>query len=164
MIFGLYPRVAVKLGGERYIYDSATLMYAEAAEVERVTGQSYAEWAIDLAAHKITAIAALLHILRRRAGVPSDFAKTDFAAADLDVVPVHDDDRDYTREEVAADIERRMREARADAEPVPTPAANGHEAPSGVTDLTRPKRTSRRSPASSASGHGSGTGSRTGTG
>lgn len=164
MIFALYPRVAVKLGDERHEVEVGRLMFRDAAEIERVTGQSYAEWYAALNDHKITAIAALLHVLRKRDGQPSDFAAMDFAALELDVVPLHDDGTEYSAEEVRADIERRVREAQAPAEPVPTLAADGQGNPSGVTALTRQKPTSRRSPASSASGRGSGSGSRTGTG
>ena len=163
MIFGLYERVAISLGDERYIFDQRTLMYPEAAEIEAVTKLSYAEWALDLAGHKITAIAALLHVLRQRAGVPTDFAKMTFAAAALDVVPVHDDDREYTREEIAADVERRFGAAKAGAEPVPTRAANGQASPSAATVPATRKRTSPRSRATSASGRGSGTSSPTGS-
>lgn len=163
MIFGLYPRVAVKLGDERHDFELAALMFPEAAQIEEVSGLPYGEWERDLIAHKITAIAVLLHVLRKRDGQPSDFTAMSFAVKDLDVVPLHDDGSEYTRDEVVADISRRVAEANAEREPVPTLAADGQASPSGVTALTRPEPTQRRSRGNSGSGRGSGTSSRTAT-
>jgi len=116
VIFALYDRVAVKLGDdERHVYDSGHLMYTEAAEIERVTGMSYAEWQRGLSRYSIIAVAALLHILRLRDGQASDFAGMTFNAADLDVVPLNADGAEMTAAEVAADVAERSAEARAEA-------------------------------------------------
>ena len=156
MIFNLYPRVLVKLGDERYEFDRASLMFSEVVEIEAVTGYSYAEWESDLRRYNIRAVAALLHVLRKRAGVPSDFGAMNFAAADLDTVPLHPDGREFTTAEVEADITRRVEEAREAANPTsataapvapaspPTPGSNG---------------TSRSSPGSTVSARGNGSGS-----
>lgn len=160
MIFNLYPRVLVKLGDERYEFDRASLMFSEVVELENVTGYSYGEWQSELGRYSIRAVAGLLHILRRRAGVPSDFGSMNFAAADLDVVPLHDDGREYTAGEVAADITKRAAEAREAANPTSATAGTVAVA-SGQTPGTN--GTSRSSPASITSGRGSGNGSPGGT-
>lgn len=157
LIFNLYKVVAVKLGDERYVFDRASLMYPEVVELEQVTGYSYGEWQSELGRYSIRAVAGLLHILRRRAGVPSDFASMNFAAADLDVVPLHDDDREFTAAEVAEDVTRRAAEAREAANPTSATAAPAPVA-SGQTPGTN--GTSRSSPASITSGRGNGNGSR----
>lgn len=160
MIFNLYPRVAVKLGDERYEFDRASLMFSEVVELENVTGYSYGEWQSELGRYSIRAVAGLLHILRRRAGVPSDFAAMNFAAADLDVAPLHDDGREFTADEVAADITKRAAEAREAANP-PTATAAPAAVASGPTPDTN--GISRSSPASITSGRGNGNGSPGGT-
>ena len=71
----------MKLGDERYVFDRSSLMFREVQEIEKATSLSYAEWEQQLGRYSITAVAALVHVLRRRAGVPSDFATLDFAAA-----------------------------------------------------------------------------------
>jgi hypothetical protein len=131
MIFAFFPRVAVKFGpGERHIFDRATLMFSEVQEIEKVTSLSYAEWEDGLRRYSITAVAALLHILRKRDGQPSDFATMQFAAADLDCVPVHADDREYTREEIAAEVAQQLAPAPNGAGP--TLAAAGPGSPSAA--------------------------------
>lgn len=162
MIFRLFPRVAVKLGDERYIFDRATLMFTEVQEIEKAAGLSYGEWDYELGRHSITAIAALLHVLRQRAGQPSDFKSMNFAAASLDVVPLHDDDREYTPEEIAAELDRRVREAAEGAGP--TRAAGAPGVPSGGTGSTPRQLTKGLSPSTSESGHGNGNGSHGRTG
>lgn len=165
MIFSLWPRVAVKLGDERHVFDRATLMFTEVQEIERVTELSYAEWQQQLGRYSITAIAALLHVLRKRAGIPSDFKALQFAAADLEVVPLHDDDSEYTPEEATAELERRIAEANAGGNGAgPTLAAGAPGTPSGGAGSTPRRLTSPRSPASSGSARGNGNGSHTGTG
>lgn len=159
MIFNLYPRVVVRLGEERHIFDRSTLMFTEVAEIEKITGLSFAEWQQQLGRYSITAVAALLHILRKRADVESDFETMQFAAADLDVIPLHDDGTDFTADEVAADLEKRMQEAQ---NPVPTIAAD----PAASEGDPGPATTASTSPASrngSASARGSGSTSRGGT-
>jgi hypothetical protein len=37
-----FPRLVVKLGDERHIFDRAELMYTEVQEIEKVTGSSFA--------------------------------------------------------------------------------------------------------------------------
>jgi hypothetical protein len=126
VIFSIWPRVAVRLGDERYVFDRATLMFTEVAEIEQVTGQSYPEWQQQLFRFSLPAVAALLHILRKREGRASDFKTMQFAADALEVVPVHDDDTDYTTEEAAAELQKRIDDARAASNGAgPTPAANG---------------------------------------
>lgn len=153
MIFNLYGRLVVKLGDERYVFDRSRLMYTEVAEIEKVTGLSYGEWEREIGRYSITAIAALVHVLRKREGVPSDFAVMQFNAAQLDVVPVRDDGTEYTPAEVTADLAKRMAEATAG--PVPTrgdEAAVAAEAPAmEATTITSPS-----SPNGSASAHGNG--------
>lgn len=163
MIFNLFPRVVIKLGDERYVFDQSTLMFPEVAEVERVTGLSYGEWVQQLHRYYITAIAALVHVLRKRAGVPSDFATLNFAAADLDVVPLHDDDSEFTAEEVVAELARRLAQPQQNGAG-PTLAADAPEAPSGEDGSTPRQPTSPSSPPATTSGPGSGKGSRTRTG
>lgn len=164
MIFRLFARVAVKLGDERHVYDRATFMFSDAQRVEEATGLSYPEWEHQLGRGSITAVAALLHVLRLRDGQPSDFKSMSFAAGDLDAVPLHDDDREYTAAEVTAEIERRVREASGGNGAGPTLAAPVREAPSAEAPSVPPRPTSPSSPAVTASGRGSGTGSRTRTG
>ena len=133
MIFNLYPVVRVKLGGESYDFDRESLMFTEVVEVEDATGLSFGEWQAELGRYSIRAVAGLLHILRKRAGVPSDFQTLNFAAADLDVVPLHDDGTEFTAAEVAADITRRVEEAK-------NPPTGAGKNPEGTasTSLTSP--------------------------
>lgn len=157
MIFNLYPRVVVKLGEERYVFDRDKLKFTEVVEIEKATGLSFGEWQQELARYSIMALGGLLHMLRKREGVASDFETMDFNAYDIDVVPLHEDGREFTAAEVAADITRRMEEAKQP--PVPTIAADA----AAKEDDREPGTTANTSPTSrngSASAHGSGNGSR----
>lgn len=154
MIFNLYSRVLVKVGDEeQHIFDATRLMYTEVAEIEKCTGVSYGEWRRQLGEYSITAIGALLHVLRKRDNMPSDFATMQFNAADLDVIPLHEDDSEFTAADVEADLKKRMAE---NAEAVnPTRAAAVAVAPENgskpVTNIS-----SLSSPSGSGSGRGSG--------
>jgi hypothetical protein len=164
MFFSLYPRVVVKLGdGERHIFDRRSLMFTEVQEIEKVTGQSYAEWGQQLEKYSITAVAALLHVLRRRDGMPSDFASMQFAVDDLDVIPLHDDDREFTPGEVVTDLNKRAEDATRGNGVGPTPAVAGPDA-APAADHPTTASTNRSLPNGSGSGRGNGTGSRTRTG
>lgn len=161
LIFNLYSRVKVKLGDEEeHIFDRTRLMYTEVAEVEKVTGLSYAEWERELNRYSITAIAALIHVLRKREGIPTDFATMQFNAATMDCIPVHDDGTEYTPAEITADMLKRMEAAKAG--PGPTRGAEetvAAEAPVlEATTITSPS-----SPVVTASARGNGNGSRGGT-
>jgi hypothetical protein len=153
LIFNLYPRVLIKVGDERRVFDRATLMFTEVAEVEKVTGLSFGEWQAELGRYSITAVGALLHVLRKRDGGEDDFETMNFGAYDLDVVPLHDDDTEFTAEEVAADLAKRLEEAQ---NPVPTIAADlaasGESPEPGTTAGTSPS-----SPGNSGSVPGNGT-------
>jgi hypothetical protein len=130
LIFNLYDRFAIKLDGEEeHVFDRSRLMYTEVAEIEKVTGLSYGEWERELARHSITAIAALIHVLRKRADKPSDFATMQFNAASLEILPLRDDGTEMSPAEVTADLARRMADAaagpgptRGDATAVPAEA------------------------------------------
>lgn len=152
MILSLYPRVAVKVGDERYEFDRRDLMFTEVVEIERATGLSFWEWQRELDRYSLVALGGLLHMLRKRAGVPSDFETMQFRAADFDVVPLHEDGTEYTAAEVAEDIRQRMAEATG---PVPTGAADAAGTPPATTANTSPI-----SPNGSGSAHGSGNVSR----
>ncbi|SRR6266702_3388523 len=156
MIFAVYPKVAVKLGDERYEFDRATLMFPEVVEIETVSGLSYGEWAAGLSRYSIRSVAALLHVLRRRAGAASNFAAISFAVDDLDVVPLHEDGSEFTAQEVADDIVKRVAEAEEAANP--TSATAAPVASSGPPPQVT-SGTSLTSPGSTTSGHGSGNGS-----
>lgn len=164
MIFSLWPRVVIKLADERHVFDRSTLMFTEVQEIERATSMSFAEWERELGRYSITAVAALLHVLRIRDGQPSDFGRMQFAAADLDVVPLHDDDSEYTQAEATAELTRRLAEASGGNGAGPTRAADAPEPRSAGTGLTPRRPISPSSPANSASARGNGTGSRGGTG
>lgn len=154
MIFSLFSRVVVKVGeDERHIFDRARLMYSEVAEIEKITGQSYLEWRLDLERFSITAVAALLHVLRKRAGMANDFATMQFNVSDVDVVPLNEDDTEMVREEWLADLERRRKAAEPD--PTPAVAAENARQQSPATNGTSPS-----SPASTASARGNGKSSR----
>lgn len=154
MIFNLYDRVLVKLGDERHEFDRRKLMYTEAAEIEKVTGLSYAEWSAQLGKASITAIAALLHVLRQRDGQPSDYKQMQFAAADLEVVPLHDDGSEFTAQEVVEDLARRVKDAAEKNSLDPTSAAG--DAPAAAQSAGATTGTSPSSPNGSASGPGNG--------
>jgi len=154
LIFNLYPRVVIRAGDESYEFDRSTLMYQEVVQIEEASGLSFGEWQTELGRYSLKAVGALIHILRIRAGVPSDFAKMDFPVDGFDVIPLHDDGSEYTREELtpeklAADIAKQM-------EPVPTGAAAPAANPPPVTTAS----TSPTSPNGSGSGPGNGTASR----
>lgn len=161
MIFRMFTRVVVVLGDERRVYDRKAFSFADAVRIEEATGMAYPEWEFQLFRSSVTAVAALLHVLRLRDGVPSDFKGMSFNVADLDYIPLHDDDSEYTAQEIGEEIAARIREANEGAGP--TPAAAGPEAPSGELPSQEPRPTSPSSPAGTASGRGSGTGSRTRT-
>ncbi len=144
MIFSLYRHVRVKLGEEAYDFDRSSLMFKEVVAIEDATGLSFGEWQSELGRYSIRAVAGLLHILRKRAGVPSDFGALDFSADDLECVPLHDDGTEMTMAEVTEDIGRRARDARE----VPTSAGEPATA-----------STSSPSPASTESAPGNGTSS-----
>jgi len=152
LIFGLYRHVRVKLGGEAYDFDRSSLMFSEVVEIENVTGLSFGEWQADLGRYSIRAIAGLLHVLRKRAGVPSDFAALDFAADDLDVIPLREDGTEMTAAQVAEDVQRRVAEAR-EGPTVPGDSPPG-PGPAEITPGTSPG-----SPNGTESARGNGTGS-----
>lgn len=139
MIFNLYPRVKVKLGAEEHIFDHGRLMYSEVAEIEKCTGLSYGEWERELGRFSVTAVGALLHILRKRADVPSDFATMQWNVGELNVIPLHADDSEFTAEEVAADVLKRVDEARGNGAG-PTSATAAAVAPEDpkATTITSP--------------------------
>jgi hypothetical protein len=156
LIFTLYPRVAVKLGDESHVFDRSRLMYTEVAEIEKVTGLSYPEWLDQLGEYRITAVAALLHVLRKREGQPSDFGSLQFNVADLDVIPLHDDGREFTAGEVADDLRKRVEEATKEKGAGPTRAAAVAVAPESSPGTTG---TNLSSPPISVSAPGNGNGS-----
>jgi hypothetical protein len=156
VIFNLYPRVAVKVGEERYVFDRDELMFTEVVEIEKATGLSFGEWQQELSRYSIMALGGLLHMLRKRAGVPSDFETMNFAAYDIDVVPLHDDGSEFTAEDVAADISRRLEEAK---QAVPTIAAAGPGSAANPAPVTTAP-ISRTSLNITESGRGNGNGSR----
>lgn len=155
MIFSLYSRLKIRIGqDEEHIFDRGRLMFTEVAEIEKVTGLSYGEWEQALARYSISAVGALLHVLRKRDGIADDYATMQFNAAELDVVPLHEDDTEFTAAQVAADLARRAAEAKAEG---PTPAAAGAAAPEGASPATTP--TSPASPNGTTSAPGNGTAS-----
>lgn len=112
MIFNHFQRVVVKLGEERYEFDQSSLMFTEVVALEDATGLSFGEWRVELGRFSIRAVAGLLHILRKRAGVPSDFETLNFATGDLDVIPLREDGTEMTTmAEMLEDINRRAQEA-----------------------------------------------------
>jgi hypothetical protein len=153
MIFAAYPKVAVKLGDERYEFDRASLMFPEVVEIETVSGLSYGEWLTGLSRYSIRSVAALLHVLRRRAGVASNFATINFAVDDLDVVPLHEDGSEFTAAEVADDITKRL------AAPDPTSATDEPVALDAPPRTQVTSGTSLTSPGSTTSAPGNGNGS-----
>jgi hypothetical protein len=159
LIFQFYSVVAVKLGDERYVFDRDELRFKEVVEIEKATGLSFAEWQQELGRLSIMALGGLLHMLRKRAGVPSDFETMDFRAAEFDVVPLHEDGSEFTVEEMAADVAKRLEEA---ANPVPTIAA-GEAASGDGQEPGTTKSTSRTSARNSTSGRGNSKSSRGGS-
>jgi hypothetical protein len=158
MIFNLFPRVVIEIGdAEQYVYDRARLMYTEVAEIEKVTGQSYMDWSRDLGQFRITAIAGLIHVLRKRESVPSDFLSMQFNAADLDVTPIHEDGSKYTQDEMTAELRERKDKAEAELNGGPIRASAGAGA-AGSHPISAPS-TPASSPSTSTSGPGNGTGS-----
>lgn len=163
MIFSWYSRVVVEIaadepGGvaEEHIFDHDRLMLTEVQEIERCTGLSYLEWEQELRKYQMTAVAALVHILRRRADMPSDWATMQFNVRKLNVWPVHADDTRFTSQEIDEDLARRVREAAS--EPDPTQSA------ADAAAAESPETTSSTSPSSangSTSVPGNGTSSLT---
>lgn len=156
MIFAFYSRVVVEIGDkESHIFDHSRLMFTEVAEIERCTNLSYMEWERELQRYSITAVAALVHILRRRADMPSDWAAMQFNVREVKVWPVHGDDSKFTQAEIDEDIKRRVEAA---AGPDPTQLA----ADGAASEPPSPRTTSGTSPSSpsgSASAPGNGTSS-----
>jgi hypothetical protein len=157
MIFTWYSRFKIKVGEEEeYIFDRTRLMYTEVAEIEKCSGLTYGEWEYALRRYSITALAPLLHVLRKREGVTSDWAVMQFNAAQFDCIPVHDDDSEYTVEELEADLAKRT--GKDAAEPDPTRAGAG-AVPPEPSPPPATTTSSRSSPNGSASGRGNGTSS-----
>jgi hypothetical protein len=154
VIFNLYSRVKLKLGDEEHVFDHGRLMFTEVAEIEKVTGLSYGEWERELGRFSIAAVAALLHVLRKRDEMPSDFATLQFNVADLNVVPLHDDGSEFTAAEVTADVLRRVDEAKENGGG-PTSATAAAVAPESGQQATT--ITSLSSPSGTGSGPGSST-------
>jgi hypothetical protein len=160
LIFNLYQRIAIKVGDdEKHVFDRKRLMFTEVAEIEKVSGLSYAEWVQELGRYSAAGIGPLVHILRKRAGTPSDYATLQFNMAEFDAVPLKDDGTEYTPAEVAADLARRVKEANADGDAGPTLAAAGAVAPETAPGLTSEPSTLVSSLNGSGSGRGSGSGS-----
>lgn len=158
MIFNLYSRVVLKLGGdEKYVYDAERLMYTEVAEIQKVTDWSYLEWEHRLRRYDIVAIGALLHVLRKRDGQPSDFGSLQFNAAQLDCVPLKDSGEEYTPAELGADLAKRLKPP--EEEPGPTLAADAAAVPPEASPQISVPSTPDGSARSSASGPGNGNGS-----
>ena len=154
MIFLYFRRVRVKLGDEAYDFERSSLMFTEVVELETATGLSFGEWQSELGRYSIRAVAGLLHVLRKRAGVPSDFDTLDFGAYTLDCVPLHEDGSEFTRAEMMEDIGRQNKEA-LEGHPTGAPgSAAGGDQPPGTTAST-----SSPSPNGSESGPSSGTSS-----
>jgi hypothetical protein len=161
LIFNLYDRFKIKLDGEEgHVFDRSRLMYTEVAEIEKVTGLSYGEWERELSRHSITAIAALIHVLRKREGQASDFATMQFNAASLEIAPLRDDGTEMSPADITADIVRRMEEKAAG------PGPTRGDAAAVPAEAPAPEATTITSPSSlngSTSGRGNGNGSRGGT-
>lgn len=159
MIFSWFTRVVVKVGeDEKHIFDQNRIMLTEVTEIEKVSGLSYMEWKLELNRFAMSAVAPLIHVLRKRANMPSDFATMQLNVADLDVLGLKEDGTEMTPAEMLADIERRKTEAEAAANP--TPAA-GVAAESAVPPPSPAMNgTSRSSPNGTASSPGTGTSSR----
>jgi hypothetical protein len=158
VIFNLYSRVKLKLGDEEHVFDHGRLMYSEVAEIEKVTGLSYGEWERELGRFSIAAVAALLHVLRKRDEMPSDFGTLQFNVADLNVVPLHEDGSEFTAAEVTADVLKRVDEAK-DNGGGPTSATAAAVAPESGPPTTKTS-TPGSSPSGSGSGRSNGTSSR----
>jgi len=160
LIFNLYNRLVIKLGDERHVFDRQRLMFTEVAEIEKVTGLSYGEWERELGRYSITAIAALIHVLRKREGKDGDFATMQFNAAQLDVAPVRDDGTEFTPAEITADLAKRMADAAAGPGPTRGDAA---AVPAEAPVLEATTITSPSSRNGSGSGRGNGSSSPGGT-
>jgi hypothetical protein len=159
LIFSLYPRVKLKLGGEEHVYDASRLMFTEVAEIEKVTGQTYMEWERSLHKYSISAIAALLHVLRKRAGTPSDFLTMEFNAADLECIPLREDGTEFTAPEIVEDIRKRLNPPAEEPDPTTAAAEGGtttDQAPEPQAPATTTNGISPISPLSSASSPGNG--------
>jgi hypothetical protein len=162
MIFNLYQRLAIKVGDdERHIFDQKRLMFTEVAEIEKISGLSYAEWATELGRYSAAGIGPLVHILRKREGQSSDYATLQFNMAEFSAVPLKDDDSEFTPEEVAADLVKRMEKVNGDAGPILAAAAA--VAPESGPGLTLAPSTKDSSPRSSTSVPGNGASSPTPT-
>jgi hypothetical protein len=76
VIFALYEKVAVKVGDEEsHVFDHDELLLSQVQEIEKVTGMSWGEWEVELRRYSATAVAALLHSLRKRVGVDDGAAR-----------------------------------------------------------------------------------------
>lgn len=157
MIFTWFSRVVLKLGDESHVFDREHIMLPEVVEIEKVSGLSYMEWRVELDRFSMRAVAPLLHVLRKRAGVASDFATMTFDVGDLEVLALRDDGTEMTGAEMIADIERRAAGAQAAAAD-PTPGAGDRAPDPGPIPATAP--TSPASPNGTASAPGNGRSSR----
>lgn len=154
MIFNWYSRVVVEIGDdESHVFDHDRLMFTEVAEIEKVTGLSYMEWEQQLRKFSITAVAALVHILRKRAKQPSDFGSMQFNVRELNVWPIHADGTKFTQQEIDEDIARRIKGASEG--PDPTLSAADAAAEPGNPEIMSSTSPSSASASASALGNGS---------
>src|SRR5258708_29229870 len=89
-------------------------MVTQVTDIENCPELSCGEGQRELSRFSITAVAALLHVLRKRADMPSDYATLQFNVAQLEVVPLHADGTEFTAEEVTADALKRRDTAQGD--------------------------------------------------
>ena len=106
-MLNLVPFAALVNGDGRFLVEKFTFTYLPTGELWTIARSRSPE---DLV----------------RAWHGPDFGTMDFPVDGFDVIPLHDDGSEFTAEEVAADITRRLEEAE---NPVPTtaaPAAGGY--------------------------------------
>lgn len=86
----------LRLGDDEYEFDQTQLMLSETRLVKQWTGLSPAQWERGLSDMDPDCVAALVCLLKRRAGEDIDFETLDFDYAQFEIL---DDDTDPTKGE-----------------------------------------------------------------
>lgn len=84
-------RILISVDGKSYEFEDTSTDNVELMAIERVTGQTIAEWAESINRGSMTATTALIWIVRRRKEPDLQFEDVHFHPASLTVEAIEDD-------------------------------------------------------------------------
>lgn len=103
------PGMRLTLEGHTYDY-TGKLMLPEAAAIQKATGMTYGEWQTALNKGDVVAVAALLWVLKKRAGEIMPFSQLDFDVNELATTFLREDGTAMDMEALAARAQALMAE------------------------------------------------------